>query len=638
MAVLLSMNGPSHKPINHKIHRCAIINHIVLFGEKMELTNNNVLLESNTYLEEIKSILKMLEKDGKLSELIELYIKNDLDALPENKKQKILGLQNQYGPNNIIAVNELGKEKSELIINKFKDLYKDSTKKDSENAKKLEDFFSKYTISFLGGNNSKNFKIESKQTNTAYVLGFSGKLQDNQSFLKADKLDDGIRSSLEKNKLIAKSYFNASIEKPINSENISFYNISLKDLFAKQTFATLIPKKQPKDEQGRAELVRNCISDMSLLLKFMLKLESHSENQEGVCFPDLKPDNITLIGNRENGFNILIVDDKSILSKKRLDVLRTSKNCMLPITKEYIPPTISFGDNIDKFSGALSSYAFGVIFNQYLYSNSLGLQLKNRSKYTKRSDDAFTDPIGIKLEILISKLLKSKISLSDAKNELECIDLERIDLMQKNENKFANLTEELKKNNEILIPDFIEHKDYVIQNIDKIFEKIEEGKSLTDNPQNYNLFKEFEIFAKQIVSVNANNLYCTSDKIKNSKEIVKLAVAQNGLALGYASAELRNDKELVKIAVAQNGLALVFASEGLKKDKDIVKVAVGQNGDAIRYALVDIKELANGKDGCSQKKQYLYKNICSLFRENNNREQEKSSKGNGNKPPGNSIK
>jgi hypothetical protein len=39
----------------------------------------------------------------------------------------------------------------------------------------------------------------------------------------------------------------------------------------------------------------------------------------------------------------------------------------------------------------------------------------------------------------------------------------------------------------------------------------------------------------------------------NDKEVVLVAVAQNGGALQYASAELNNDKEVVLAAVAQNG-------------------------------------------------------------------------------------
>ena len=44
--------------------------------------------------------------------------------------------------------------------------------------------------------------------------------------------------------------------------------------------------------------------------------------------------------------------------------------------------------------------------------------------------------------------------------------------------------------------------------------------------------------------------------------MVRLAVAQSGLALNYASAGLRADPAVVRLAVAQDGRALVHAPAG----------------------------------------------------------------------------
>ena len=41
----------------------------------------------------------------------------------------------------------------------------------------------------------------------------------------------------------------------------------------------------------------------------------------------------------------------------------------------------------------------------------------------------------------------------------------------------------------------------------------------------------------------------------------------------FASASLKEDKEVVLAAVAQNGLALRFASTSLQEDKEVVLVA-----------------------------------------------------------------
>lgn len=52
---------------------------------------------------------------------------------------------------------------------------------------------------------------------------------------------------------------------------------------------------------------------------------------------------------------------------------------------------------------------------------------------------------------------------------------------------------------------------------------------------------------------------------------------KNGLALYYASDELRNDKEVVLVAVGNDGWALRYASKELRNDKEVVLEAVVMN-------------------------------------------------------------
>ena len=59
------------------------------------------------------------------------------------------------------------------------------------------------------------------------------------------------------------------------------------------------------------------------------------------------------------------------------------------------------------------------------------------------------------------------------------------------------------------------------------------------------------------------------------------ACTQYGFALSAAPPELKDDDEVVLIAVAQNGRALGYASEALRKRRDIVHVATSNS----RYAL-----------------------------------------------------
>jgi hypothetical protein len=55
---------------------------------------------------------------------------------------------------------------------------------------------------------------------------------------------------------------------------------------------------------------------------------------------------------------------------------------------------------------------------------------------------------------------------------------------------------------------------------------------------------------------------------------------------GCAGSELKADRELLMIAVEQDGSCLLHASEELKNDKELVLTAVGQKGIALAYASV----------------------------------------------------
>ena len=91
------------------------------------------------------------------------------------------------------------------------------------------------------------------------------------------------------------------------------------------------------------------------------------------------------------------------------------------------------------------------------------------------------------------------------------------------------------------------------------------------------------------VTQNGNALRNASAALQNDREIVLAAVTQDGRALKYASEELRNDREVVLAAVTQDGTALGSASEALWADREIVLAAVAQNGEAFEYALGALK-------------------------------------------------
>jgi len=75
-----------------------------------------------------------------------------------------------------------------------------------------------------------------------------------------------------------------------------------------------------------------------------------------------------------------------------------------------------------------------------------------------------------------------------------------------------------------------------------------------------------------------------NEKLKADKEIVLVAVTNDGRALDYADEKLKADKEIVLAAVNQNHRALEYANKKLRADKEVVLAALKQDGLALKYA------------------------------------------------------
>lgn len=62
-------------------------------------------------------------------------------------------------------------------------------------------------------------------------------------------------------------------------------------------------------------------------------------------------------------------------------------------------------------------------------------------------------------------------------------------------------------------------------------------------------------------------------ELRDSFEIVKIAVQQNGCDLEYASDRLRDDREIVLYAVMESAYAKKFASQRLQNDPAVITIA-----------------------------------------------------------------
>merc|ERR1712048_1140463 len=74
-----------------------------------------------------------------------------------------------------------------------------------------------------------------------------------------------------------------------------------------------------------------------------------------------------------------------------------------------------------------------------------------------------------------------------------------------------------------------------------------------------------------------------STKLQSTREIVRVAVSEQGRSLRYAGDELKADRELVLLAVQEDGYALRFAARDLQADYAVALAAVSQDPCAIRW-------------------------------------------------------
>ena len=110
------------------------------------------------------------------------------------------------------------------------------------------------------------------------------------------------------------------------------------------------------------------------------------------------------------------------------------------------------------------------------------------------------------------------------------------------------------------------------------------------------------IIAREVISFNGFALEYVSDKLKNDKEIVLIAVDHTGRApravaraLFYASDTLKNDVDVVLTAVTSHGAALEYASDTLKNNEEVVMAAIREEkyrefDSALEYASDELRD------------------------------------------------
>lgn len=143
---------------------------------------------------------------------------------------------------------------------------------------------------------------------------------------------------------------------------------------------------------------------------------------------------------------------------------------------------------------------------------------------------------------------------------------------------------------------------YNVNTIEKyILDELLDGYEFLKNNINLDLAKKtfykdkIDIeFAKKILNRNGMCLQ-NLEVFKNNRDLVLIAIKENGCSIKYASENLKNDKELVLIAIENNINAFEYISDKLKKDLDVLKLSIEKKPELWKDLDKKFKNFENSK-------------------------------------------
>lgn len=279
-------------------------------------------------------------------------------------------------------------------------------KKDDPEYKTLQAFLLSNTIGYLGGINSKNFKIQPNNGSTPYVL----KLENRMGVPKALEID--LRANLPKN------YFtNLSVTRqsylPISENNSQICNIEIGEFCGNGNL----------ERFGKSMKTQKAPSALNLFIqmgKIVEAIRLHS-----CAFPDMKNSNWLIDG---NGY-LRLADSKSFLHTFNGNIMRKEniKQGYQFITTVYTHPPES---NTSRPFSADKMHAFILGKNLYQYLTGCDCEYLI-SKFDASKLDfnhpEFSTEVGGHLKSLIEALVKKapsqRMSVDDAVKKLQSIQL-----------------------------------------------------------------------------------------------------------------------------------------------------------------------------------------------------------------------
>lgn len=105
------------------------------------------------------------------------------------------------------------------------------------------------------------------------------------------------------------------------------------------------------------------------------------------------------------------------------------------------------------------------------------------------------------------------------------------------------------------------------------------------------LTDDVDIVKKAIETMGADEILLASGRIQDDKNMIIYALKRGDSCylMEFLDERIRNDKEVVKVAISRDGLALQFASEELKNDWKLCMEAVRNNINAFEFVGEELK-------------------------------------------------
>lgn len=298
-------------------------------------------------------------------------------------------------------------------------------------------FLATHKIEFLGGNNSRNYKVTTLANGEEWVLKVDNRLdapKDAEALLRASSLRD--------------------VLSPVYADRTATHGESTRTLlvtdFCKGGNLEEHGNKMAKDRE-RAQSALNIYTQMGIILKNL--------STDGCAFPDMKNSNWLV---NERGI-LQIADTKSFAftNEGMLDFTTKANRWYSILSTPFMsPPEISLRASADK----MHSFMLGKNLYQYLSGCPCSyIDNKNNAALFDFSQPIFSTPEGQEFQ----ELIKATVHMSPAKRISMDIAVERLQAI---ESKVATreMLKGLKDLNEPTLADFIREKEELVHTATKI--------------------------------------------------------------------------------------------------------------------------------------------------------------------------